>query len=84
MSNHAGEFFDGQSLICGCPGLVSVDEDGDVWINNGDAECPKCADQLSVVLSSLQVTEEEDVTRNVEAVLTPGDQLPHRPTEGNS
>jgi hypothetical protein len=43
-----------------------------------------CADQLSVVLSSLQVTEEEDVTRNVEAVLTPGDQLPHRPTEGNS
>jgi hypothetical protein len=30
-------------LMCGCPGWVSVDEDGDAWINNGDAECKKCA-----------------------------------------
>lgn len=29
-----GQFYDGQSLICGCPGHVCVDEDGDVWIND--------------------------------------------------
>ena len=37
-----GLFYDGQELICGCPGWVSVDEDGDVWINNGDDVCPRC------------------------------------------
>ncbi len=40
-----GEFFDGQPLTCGCPGHVNVEEDGDVWINNGDQPCSKCANQ---------------------------------------
>lgn len=35
-----GLFHDGQSLVCGCVGWVSVDENGDVWINNGDDQCP--------------------------------------------
>lgn len=39
-SDAAGLFYDGQSLICGCVGWVSVDEDGEVWINNGDEVCP--------------------------------------------
>lgn len=43
MSNAAGEFFDGQPLICGCPGHVCVEEDGDAWVNAGDEPCPKCA-----------------------------------------
>ena len=41
-----GYFVDGQPLICGCSGWVSVGED-DVWINNGDEPCPagaKCYD----------------------------------------
>lgn len=38
-----GEFYDGQSLICGCVGSVSVDEDGEAWINAGDEECPPTA-----------------------------------------
>jgi len=41
-SDGEGCFYDGQELICGCPGWVSVDEDGEAWINNGDASCPKC------------------------------------------
>jgi len=41
-SDSDGLFYDGQALICGCPGLVSVDEDGDYWINNFDAPCQKC------------------------------------------
>lgn len=41
-SDGEGSFRDGQTLICGCPGLVSVDEDGEAWINNGDAVCEKC------------------------------------------
>lgn len=45
-SDGEGCFYDGQALICGCPGWVSVDADGsdDPWINNGDAECAKCAE----------------------------------------
>ena len=39
-----GYFTDGQPLICGCAGWVSVvsDHHGDdgVWINNGDEPCP--------------------------------------------
>lgn len=42
VSNDRGEFHDGQSLICDCSGGVSVDEDGEAWINNGDALCPQC------------------------------------------
>lgn len=43
VSDTAGLFFDGQHLICGCPGLVSVEPDDDTaWINNGDAPCVKC------------------------------------------
>ena len=43
-SDGEGCFVDGQALICGCPGWLSVDSDGDEdpWINNGDAECAKC------------------------------------------
>ena len=32
-------FYDGQSLTCGCPGHVCVEEDGSAWINNGDELC---------------------------------------------
>jgi hypothetical protein len=38
-----GEFYDGQPLTCGCVGHVCVEEDGDVWINNGDKPCPATA-----------------------------------------
>lgn len=43
-SDGEGCFIDGQTLICGCPGWVSVDSDGDEdpYINNGDAPCLKC------------------------------------------
>lgn len=37
-----GLFRDGVPLSCGCPGWVCVEEDGDVWINNGDAACECC------------------------------------------
>jgi len=43
MSNHAGEFFDGQALMCGCSGHVSVDSESEPWINNGDTPCPPTA-----------------------------------------
>lgn len=44
VSDSKGLFVDGQALICGCPGWVSVDSEGDddPYINNGDAECLKC------------------------------------------
>jgi hypothetical protein len=41
-ANAAGEFVDGQPLVCGCPGWVSVDEDDGPWINNGDEPCQRC------------------------------------------
>jgi hypothetical protein len=46
-SDGEGGFFDGQPLICGCPGWVFVDSDGDEdpYINNGDAECRGCGDK---------------------------------------
>jgi len=34
-----GFFYDGQPLICGCPGHVCVDEDREAWINNLDQIC---------------------------------------------
>jgi hypothetical protein len=34
-----GEFYDGQPLICGCNGHVSVDPDG-MHISIGDDPCP--------------------------------------------
>ena len=46
-SDAEGCFYDGQSLICHCVGWVSVDEDGEAWINNGDG-CPddaKCQER---------------------------------------
>lgn len=45
VSDGEGCFYDGQALICGCPGWVSVDADGseDPWINNGDEPCQRCA-----------------------------------------
>ena len=42
VSDSAGLFRDGQALICGCPGWVSVGEDDYPWINSGDEPCPKC------------------------------------------
>lgn len=46
-SDGEGCFYDGQALICGCPGLVSVDADDsdDPWINSGDEPCAKCANE---------------------------------------
>jgi hypothetical protein len=41
-SNAVGEFYDGQALVCGCPGHVCAEENGDVWINNGDEPCEYC------------------------------------------
>lgn len=41
-----GMFSDGDPLVCGCPGWVCVDEDGDCWINNGDEDCPRCAAEV--------------------------------------
>ena len=42
-SDDKGRFHDGQALICGCPGWVSVDsDDGQAWINNGDDPCRTC------------------------------------------
>ena len=46
-SDDDGNFYDGQSLICGCPGLVSVDEDEAAWINNFDSPCPQCENKTS-------------------------------------
>ena len=43
IANQEGGCADGQPLICGCSGWVSVDEDGDAWINNGDVPCPSGA-----------------------------------------
>lgn len=33
-----GHYYDGQPLVCGCDGCVSVDED-DVYINADGCEC---------------------------------------------
>lgn len=41
QSDKDGYFFDGQPLICGCHGLVSVDEDGDTWINEERGEAQR-------------------------------------------
>lgn len=43
VSDIEGWFIDGQQLICGCSGWVSVDEDGHCWINNGDDDCQRCS-----------------------------------------
>jgi hypothetical protein len=43
VSDASGYFTDGQPLMCGCPGMVSVDSESDPFINNGDEPCPKCA-----------------------------------------
>jgi len=42
-SDDEGLFSDGQALICGCVGHVSVDSETDPWINNLDGECPASA-----------------------------------------
>ena len=34
-------FIDGQVLVCGCPGWVTVEETGEAWINTGDEFCLK-------------------------------------------
>ena len=38
LSDAEGQYYDGQGLICGCPGHVCVEEDGDVWINSLEEE----------------------------------------------
>jgi hypothetical protein len=35
-------YLDGTPIECGCPGWVSVEPDGEAWVNNGDEPCPKC------------------------------------------
>jgi len=35
-----GWYYDGQSLTCGCVGMVCVEETGAAWINNFDEPCP--------------------------------------------
>jgi hypothetical protein len=42
VADQQGLFYDGQPLVCGCPGWVTVDDDC-AWINNGDEECLQCA-----------------------------------------
>ena len=44
-SDRDGLFTDGQPLLCGCSGWVSVSADGDEepWINNGDERCSASA-----------------------------------------
>ena len=43
-----GLYYDGQPLVCGCPGAVRVDEDGPadedcgVWVKNGNEPCQRC------------------------------------------
>jgi len=35
-----GWYYDGQSLTCGCVGMVCVEETDAAWINNFDEPCP--------------------------------------------
>ena len=38
-----GLYHDGQSVVCGCPGMVSIDEDDGPWINiDADRPCERC------------------------------------------
>jgi len=39
-SDEQGLFADGDSLICGCNGWVSVDRETDPYITLGDEPCP--------------------------------------------
>lgn len=57
-SDGEGGFYDGQSLMCGCPGWVSVHADGDEdpWINNGDAPCSKCNNELAATCDTAEGT----------------------------
>ena len=53
VSDRDGLFADGQSLICGCPGWVSVDSETEPWIHTGDEPCPRC----ELLLPSRRTTE---------------------------
>ena len=44
VADEEGCFTDGQPLICGCPGWVSVDSENEPIINNGDEPCTRCED----------------------------------------
>lgn len=35
-------YLDGTPIECGCPGWVSVEPDGEAWVNSGNEPCPKC------------------------------------------
>lgn len=37
-----GLFGDGDPLVCGCPGQVSIDPDAGPWINNFHEPCAQC------------------------------------------
>lgn len=39
VSDARGRFADGQPLICGCRGWVSVDGESEPMINNGEEPC---------------------------------------------
>ena len=43
IADAAGCYVDGQLLVCGCVGWVSVDRETEPWINNGDGLCPSTA-----------------------------------------
>ena len=46
VSDAEGCFYDGQSLVCGCPGHVSCDSESEPYISNGDEPCLMCAEPL--------------------------------------
>lgn len=46
MSSPDGRFEDEQPLICGCPGHVSINDDGETWIDNGEGFCAHCQHQV--------------------------------------
>ena len=47
-SDSSGLYSDGQALVCGCPGQVSLDTETDPYIQIHDDEpCPKCDTERS-------------------------------------
>jgi hypothetical protein len=43
VSDEHGLFYDGQELVCGCNGFVSVEGEDDVGITINDEPCPVTA-----------------------------------------
>ncbi len=61
-SDDGGEFYDGQPLICGCVGLVSVDSETDPWINTGDEPCACGESRLNMPEDDAKAQEVERLT----------------------